>query len=230
MWSGYDCYLTGVRDVLRLKLPEYEKYATWEACAKNGGFRLLYEEFCMVSDRPEILTVDSQNRPHNATGPSHRWRDGWSLYYWHGVSIPENKRHIILAPETITVEEIEEESNSEIRRMMIDRYGPDRYVVDSGATVVDELPADHKEVGLRTAKLLRKDVPGDESIVFVDLLNSTPEPDGTVKRYMIRVDPNAYNGDASKYAHAAAASTWRNGVNGPLTFPRWQDYLLAAES
>ena len=41
-----------------------------------------------VSDRPEVLRVDNENRPHCENGPSHRWRDGWSLYYWHGVEIP----------------------------------------------------------------------------------------------------------------------------------------------
>jgi hypothetical protein len=42
----------------------------------------------MISDRPEILTVDDQNRPHNDTGPFCRWRDGSALYSWHGVRVP----------------------------------------------------------------------------------------------------------------------------------------------
>ena len=29
-------------------------------------------------------------------------------------------------------------------------------------------------------------------------VDSTPEPDGSVKRYMLRVDPSAYGGDASR--------------------------------
>jgi hypothetical protein len=88
MWSAYECYLTAFRDVLGLVLPEHEKYRAWEACAIEGGFRIVHEEFCIVSDRPEILKVDAENRPHCESGPSHRWRDGWSLFFWHGVSIP----------------------------------------------------------------------------------------------------------------------------------------------
>ena len=42
----------------------------------------------MVCDFPEILLKDDQNRPHCETGPSHRWRDGWSLYHWHGTKVP----------------------------------------------------------------------------------------------------------------------------------------------
>ena len=73
-------------------------------------------------------------------------------------------------------------------------------------------------------------MPDDEPIIYADLLNSTPEPDGTVKRYMLRVDPNAYGGEASRNVHAAAASTWRNSTSGELTYRDWRDYVPAAES
>lgn len=90
MWAGYDSYLTAFRDILGLRLKEHEKYASWEQAAIEGAFRVLHPEFCLVSDFPEVLKVDAENRPHCETGPSHRWRDGWSLYHWHGVSIPAN--------------------------------------------------------------------------------------------------------------------------------------------
>jgi hypothetical protein len=65
--------------------------------------------------------------------------------------------------------------------------------------------------------------------VYVDLLNSTPEPNGEVKRYMLRVDPKAYDGEAELNVHAAAASTWRN-ADGSLTYQNWRDYAPDAES
>jgi hypothetical protein len=95
MWSGYDAYLTAFRDILCLKLPAHDQYSHWERTSINGGFRVMHEEFCMVSDFPEFIKIDNENRPHCENGPSHRWRDGWSLYHWHGRSIPsewiENK-------------------------------------------------------------------------------------------------------------------------------------------
>jgi hypothetical protein len=227
MWSAYDCYLTACRDILGLKLAEYEKYARWEQAALNGGFRIMHDEFCMVSDFPCRLKVDEENRPHSADGPSHEWRDGWRLYHWHGVRL--DNPQIIEAPETLIVAQIEAETNSEVRRVMIDRYGPKRYLTDSGATVVQEMPADHPIVGLRTARLLRKEVLGDETIVMIDLLNSTPEPDGSVKRYLLRVDPQSYGGEASSDCLAAVASTWRN-EDGSLAFKRPQDYAPQFES
>jgi len=88
MWAAYDCYLTAARDILGLRLPEYEKYQFWEQATIHGGFRVLHPEFCIVSDFPEIIKIDAENRPHCEDGPSHRWRDGWSLYHWHGTAIP----------------------------------------------------------------------------------------------------------------------------------------------
>jgi hypothetical protein len=229
MWSSYDCYLSACRDVLKLTLPSHEKYRAWESCAIEGGFRLMHDEFCIVSDRPEILSVDEQNRPHNETGPSHRWRDGWHLYHWHGLRLDETHQYIIHSPQLITVEAIEAEKNAEIRRVMMEKFGYAKYISECNAVVVDEVSSDHDLIGLRSARLLKKEVPGDEPIVYVDLLNSTPEPDGTTKRYLLRVDPNAYRGDAAKYAHAAAASTWRN-QDGSLAVKDWRDYAPEFES
>ena len=124
MGAFYDCYLTAGRDVLGLQLPAHENYSAWEQCAIHGGFRWMHEEFCMVSDFPEILKKDDQNRPHAEGGPSHRWRDGWELYFWHGVKVT---RQIIMAPETITIDQVRKEENAEVRRMMIERMGWDRF-------------------------------------------------------------------------------------------------------
>jgi len=83
-----DCYFTACRDILSLDFPEFAAYAHWEQAAIHGGFRVMHEEFCMVCDFAEIIRTDSRNRPHCETGPSVCWRDGWSLYHWHGTRIP----------------------------------------------------------------------------------------------------------------------------------------------
>lgn len=224
MWSSWDCYLTAFRDVIGLRLPEYEKYAAWEACAIEGGFRFMHEDFCIVSDRPEILTVDERNRPHGEAGPSHRWRDGWSLYYWHGVQV---SAQVVEHPETITIKQIREESNAEVRRVMTERYGYERYCADAKLTKVDECPANHPIIGLRTARLWRD----DGGLTLLDVLNSSPEPDGTVRRYVIAVDAEAYDGRAGRECLAASASTWRKrSDNTALFFPSPEAYAPVAES
>jgi hypothetical protein len=118
--------------------------------------------------------------------------------------------------------------------VMMERYGWARYMRDCGARVVDQCADSHELIGLRGARLLRKELPGEpEPIIYLDMLNSTPEPDGTVKRYLERINPATYNGDAAKSCHAAMASRWMHrDENGRLqhTFKDWRDYRPAFES
>ena len=134
-WSAYDSYLTAMRDIIGLRLPEYEKYATWERCAIAAPFRVVHDKFCIISDFPEILKVDDENRPHCETGPSHRWRDGWALYHWHGVSIPaewiEDKKNLT-ARTALTWPNIEQ------RRAACEIIGWDRILSELKARVIDE--------------------------------------------------------------------------------------------
>jgi hypothetical protein len=240
-WSWGSAYVSFFREVCGLELTSdlSDRADAYRDTTQSACWWWPHKDFVMVCERPTVIHRELANpavtrgwgshRLHCANGPAIAWPDGWGVYSIHGVQIPFAKRHIVEAPERITVAEIEAETNSEIRRVMIDRYGAARYVSDSGATVVHQLPADHPLPGLRTARVLRKEVPDDEPIVYVDLLNSTPEPDGTTKRYMLRVDPNAYQGEAAKNAHAAAASTWRN-ADQSLTYKKWKDYAPVAES
>ena len=182
----------------------------------------------MVSDFPERLRLDEQNRPHSADGPSHRWRDGWEFYYWHGVQVT---RQIVMAPDTLTIEQIDSERNAEVRRVMVERYGAARYIRESKAECVHSLPDNYFVKGLQGAKLYRKRRAEDSDLIMVELVNSTAEPDGSIKRYMLRVDPRMYNGEAATHCHAAAASTWRARADHTKPyFARWQEYVPAVET
>ncbi len=103
------------------------------------------------------------------------------------------------------------------------------YVVDSGAVCVNIGVADHPVVGLRGSRLLVRELAGDEPIVVIECVNSTPEPDGTNKLYHIRVDPQAYGGRARRDVWAAMASTWRD-VSGKFLFAEPEQYCPAVES
>ena len=164
MWSAWCSYLVAARDVLGLDLPEYSGFAAYEQAAREGGFRVMHPEFCLVCDFPEIIKKDEQNRPHCEDGPSHRWRDGWSLYHWHGVKVPaewiENKTGLS-AKTALALE------NSEQRRVACEIIGWTRVLEELSAKVIDQ--DDDPEIGT----LLEVDLPGSGKERFLRVLCGT---------------------------------------------------------
>lgn len=142
------------------------------------GWCWLYQDIAIVTERPSLLRRDESNRLHSANGQAITYPDGWGFWCWHGVRVP---REVIEAPETLTVEKIQSTLNIETRRVMIERYGQDRYIRDAGAVV---LAMD--EVGI----LYNLSQAGDEDFKMVRVLNGTKEPDGSHKEYMLRVPPS----------------------------------------
>jgi hypothetical protein len=135
-WAGWVSYLSFFRHVVKLDEShrvDYSKWGHYEALAEHGGPRLMHKDFCIISDRPAVLLVDERNRPHCATGPSHKWRDGWALYFWHGVRVP---KRMIEAPESYTRDEILGIGNTEQRRALAERLGWPRYLEKLGGSIV----------------------------------------------------------------------------------------------
>ena len=116
-------------------------------------------------------------RLHCEDGPALE-SDVENLYFWHGVLVPA---FVVVRPDWITVTHIQTETNAEVRRVMLERYGYTRYLTDCGAQPLDSDPT--------FGDLYRVDLPDDEPIVAVLVNNSTPEPDGSTKRYLLRCHP-----------------------------------------
>jgi hypothetical protein len=175
-WSGYSAYLSFFRHVANLGL-DYSKWDHYETLALVSGPRILHAKFAMISDRPAVLTVDAQNRPHCDDGPFCRWRDGTALYAIHGVRVP---RSVVERPESITVARIDAEQNAEVRRIMIERFGTARFMRESGAK---KLHADD------TGTLYERQFEDGTRALAVHVLNSTPEADGGRREFWLRVHP-----------------------------------------
>jgi hypothetical protein len=229
------------REVCGLELAGnlWDRARAYEQVLSTAHWWYADESFLMVCERPWAIHREVMRRTrgprshrlHHGSGAAVSWPDGWGVYSIHGRAVAG---WIMEHPERITVAEIERETNAELRRVMIERYGWERYIRDCGAQVVDAVPLDHEIEGLRGARLLRKVLAGEpEPIVYLEMRNSTPEPDGTYRRYLERIDPKAYHGAAGRLCHAAMASRWAyRDETGQLrrTFARWQDYRPTAES
>jgi hypothetical protein len=114
-------------------------------------------------------------------------RDKGRVVLAYGVQVPQ---YVIARPGEISVEKIDQERNAEVRRVMIERYamGGNSEIVGTGAYIRDAggKRLDHDEA---FGTLWRREMPDDEPIVMIEVVNSTAEPDGHFKRYFLRVPP-----------------------------------------
>ena len=192
-WDGTTPLLASVRDVFGRPLwRPLEGRAQREAAidnrlelARSAGPWWALDDVAIVSERPLVNRTDDQGRPHAGDGPALAWGDGFEIYAWHGVIVD---RSVVMEPERITAAAIDEERNVERRRVLIERFGPERLVREGGAVLI------HED---ETGRLWRREVDAgeppwrrrDEPIVLVEVINSTPEPDGTRRTYFLRVPP-----------------------------------------
>jgi hypothetical protein len=143
-----------------------------------GAFMYVFgERIVFACKNPLAVRLDHNQQLHSYTSPSVEFLDGFSLYSWQGVAV---EKKLLDCPELLTVRWIENERNTERRRVLVERYGAAKFLMDSGAQLIAE-----DEYG----SLFCKQMPGDEPLVMVRVKNSTPEPDGTFKDYFLRVPP-----------------------------------------
>ncbi|MGI8660090.1 MAG: DUF6745 domain-containing protein [Thermoleophilaceae bacterium] len=149
-----------------------------------------------LSGGPCHLHRDREGHLHGDSGSALLYPDGFGIWAWHGVRVPRDVIERRLEPRRIA-----REPNVEIRRVMIERYGLERYLRAVDATKLDEV---HEPPfpGLLDARLWRADMAGDEPLCVVELVNSTPKQDGSARSYMLRVPPDV------ETAHQAVAWTF----------------------
>jgi hypothetical protein len=120
---------------------------------------------------------DNIGRLHRGDGPAIGYPDGFALHAWRGMPIPTS---LLAELPHLTAKRIAAERNAELRRVMLEHYGYERYLREAGAARVGT-----DECGT----LWRLSFRDDEPLVMVEVVNSTPEPDGTSRTYWLRVPP-----------------------------------------
>jgi hypothetical protein len=147
----------------------------------------------IMTERPLGLHLDGQGRLHRPDGPALTYPDGFALHAWHGLRVPA---WLIAQLPRLRMQDIQAQANAELRRVMLESYGFDRYLRDAGATRV------HQD---GTGILWRAEFDDDQPLVMVEVLNATPEPDGTHRTYWLRVPPTV--------GSAREAVAWTFGLN-----------------
>jgi hypothetical protein len=169
---------------LQLQGDLWDRGRAYEATTESACWWWPHRDFVIVSERPIAIHRELRNpritrgwnshRLHAATGPAVSFPDGWALYYWHGVRVSQD---IIEAPDAITSQAVLQESNAEVRRVMVERMGLDRFLSQAKAKVL------HTDQGGKRI-LHRIDWENDEPIVAVQVQCPT-----TGQIYFLRVPP-----------------------------------------
>ena len=169
------------------------------AVCHSAGWWWPFARVAVLSERPSALHRDEAGRLDHGDGPALAYPDGFALHAWRGMPVPAA---FLAELPALTPERVRAEENAELRRVMLEYYGYDRYLADSGARPL------HRD---ETGTLWRIDLADDEPVVMVEVLNSTPEPDGTHRTYWLRVPPSTRT--------ARAGVAWTFGLDAEAYAP-----------
>lgn len=172
-----------LREVCHLRAPQ----ATWDllealTAASGAGPWWVLADHVVIADRPDVVCTDENGRLHCLDGPVLRWADGSEVYGIDGVRVPADLVTSGWSPAAILGH-----GNVAVRRVAIERLGWARFAVEAGLALVDGPVSDPANPGreLLLYQLPRDLLGGDYRLLVCT--NATPERDGTVASFGLRV-------------------------------------------
>jgi hypothetical protein len=150
---------------------------------------------CVLVPRPTLHT--HAGRLHCGDGPAVEWRNGLSYWFWEGLHVP--RRVAARGSERARLQVLVRTRNLELRRLLLDRIGYERFLDIADASLIQQ-----DDYG----RLWRTGLSVDqEPMSVVEVVNSTPEADGTYRRYFLRVPPHARTCGVKKIDSPGEGST-----------------------
>lgn len=99
----------------------YLEYCELLMQAKEAGLGYMLEvDDCLYLAPTPLIKINSRNQYHSTSQPAIKWKDGKEFWFYNGVAVNEK---IILRPEELTLKNIKDEPNEEVKRVMIERMG-----------------------------------------------------------------------------------------------------------
>jgi hypothetical protein len=202
-WASWFAYVTFFRDVCGWENQTLDAFALDEALGLNCGWVWWHDDVVAISDRPHRLRRDNVGRLHNDSGAAIEYRDGWGVCAWHGYRLPETHEWIVRDRDKLSATAIDNEGNAELRRIMLEAFGFDRYLGERGA----------KEIAVDTChgrprRLLDITVKG-ETVRVIEVENGSLEPDGTRRKFVLGAARHPITRELPKTPHEAIA--WSYG-------------------
>ncbi|MDF5711887.1 MAG: hypothetical protein PUP90_30480 [Nostoc sp. S4] len=98
-----------------------EDWKIFQSLVQECGWIIEDSEFCIICDRPTKLLLDNQQRLHAEAEPAIEYADGFSVYAYHGVRLPE--KYSKLPPTEWQAKWLLEEDDLELRQLLIEIIG-----------------------------------------------------------------------------------------------------------
>jgi len=194
-YGFHDAYWLGFFEFFRneLGIESTKKLDGLMDLAHHCGWVSFYDDCVVFQDRPVSVKFDEQGRTHSETGPAILYGDGFGVYIWHGVRIPDGwieKKSELTAKVALTWPNIEQ------RRCACEILGWARILEDLQSKVIDE------DGDPQIGTLLEVDLPeiGKEKFLKVQC--------GTGRTFAIPVPPEMKT--------ALEANAWTYNVPGDL--------------
>lgn len=111
------------------------KWTAFHGLAAHCGWILPYENICFVCRRPIKLSFDAEERLHAEGEYSVLYEGGYGLYFHHGVALPQKYGQV--KPANWEPTWLVDETNAELRRILIQGIGYDRICRELNASEVD---------------------------------------------------------------------------------------------
>ena len=120
--------------ILKLDAPEM----TWEhEVFHHCTAFMAFQKSCIIlADRPTIHT-DQDGELHSTTGPAVSWADNTRLWFNNGHYMEEGGKYIVETPNKLSTDHILRIRNEETRRLAIEKFGWDKFIVEADCPVLD---------------------------------------------------------------------------------------------
>ncbi|MEM1169963.1 MAG: DUF6745 domain-containing protein [Cyanobacteria bacterium P01_H01_bin.35] len=135
LWSSYVAWLDFCISVLNCNYNS-DDWQVLESIVKHCGWIYPLRNICIICDRPRKLLLDDEYRPHAVEKPAIEFNDGYSLYAYHGVRLPEvyGKSN----PQEWQSEWLLTTKNAELRRVLIEEIGYEKICQDLQTIEIDK--------------------------------------------------------------------------------------------
>jgi len=128
VWAAY--YEAGKILGVQYDLEKYKLYQQWN---KLCPIWMWDDKAVYILSRPKSISWKG-NMLHNENGPSVDYAEHFRLWHIDNILVDEQ---IVLAPETQTIKQIEEEKNQDKKAIRIERYGWPKFLQEVNAQCID---------------------------------------------------------------------------------------------